>query len=341
MDRRRAKQTPRVGITLGDPAGIGPEVALKALRDPQIMAAIQPVLLGPRMVIEQYARRLSVARRLEFVSEVPATWGAHPILAIDTGHFNLPAIPFGRVRVECGRAALAAIRRGVELARSGLVGALVTGPIHKKSAQLAGIVGAGHTEFIAHLCGVRDVRLMLAGPKLHVIHVSAHVSLYGAIDLVKRDRIVRTIVLGADVVKRLGIARPRIAVAGLNPHAGDAGLFGDEEQRQIAPAVAVARRRGLRVQGPIPPDTVFYRACQGEFDLVVAMYHDQGHIAAKTLGFEEAVNITAGLPIVRTSVDHGTAFDIAGQLKAKPRNMANALFLAARLASQRAARVSR
>jgi 4-hydroxythreonine-4-phosphate dehydrogenase len=325
-----------VGITLGDPAGIGPEVALKALRDPRIMAVVRPVLLGPRLVIERYARGLGMARRLDFVDEVPAIWGARRILAIDTGHFNLPAIPFGRVHAECGRAALAAIRRGVVLARSGSLHALVTGPIHKKSAQLAGIVGAGHTEYIAHLCGVRDVRLMLAGPRLRVIHVSAHVSLRSAIDLVKRDRIVRTIELGAEVVRRLGIARPRIAVAGLNPHASDAGLFGDEEQRQIAPAVVTARRRGYRVQGPISPDTVFYRAWQGEFDLVVAMYHDQGHIAAKTLGFEDAVNITAGLPIVRASVDHGTAFDIAGQLKAKPRNMKNALFLAAQLVSSRA-----
>jgi len=333
---RRTKRKPCVGITIGDPAGIGPEVALKALRDPRIVAVVRPVLLGPRLVIEQYAKRLGVTRRLVFVDGVPEVWRTGQILAIDTGHFNLPAIPFGRVHPECGRAALAAIRRGVALARSGSLDALVTGPIHKKSAQLAGIVGAGHTEFIAHLCGVRDVRLMLVGPKLRVIHVSAHVSLRTAIDLVKRHRIVRTIVLGSEVVRRLGIARPRIAVAGLNPHASDTGLFGDEEQRQIAPAVVIARRRGFRVQGPIPPDTVFYRAWQGEFDLVVAMYHDQGHIAAKTLGFEDAVNITAGLPIVRASVDHGTAFDIAGQNKAKPRNMKNALLLAARLVSHRA-----
>jgi 4-phospho-D-threonate 3-dehydrogenase / 4-phospho-D-erythronate 3-dehydrogenase len=331
VDSRKAKQKPWVGITLGDPAGIGPEVALKALRDPRMMAVVRPVLLGPRLVIERYARGLGMARRLDFVDEVPAIWGARRILAIDTGHFNLPAIPFGRVHAECGRAALAAIRRGVELARSGSLNALVTGPIHKKSAQLAGIVGAGHTEYIAHLCGVRDVRLMLAGPRLRVIHVSAHVSLRSAIDLVKRDRIVRTIELGAEVVRRLGIARPRIAVAGLNPHASDAGLFGNEEQRQVAPAVVTARRRGYRVQGPFSPDTVFYRAWQGEFDLVVAMYHDQGHIAAKTLGFDEAVNITAGLPIVRASVDHGTAFDIAGQNRAKPQNMKKALLLAARL----------
>ncbi len=326
-----------MGITIGDPAGIGPEVALKALCVPRIGALVRPVLLGPRLVIEQYARRLGVPRRLDYVGDVPEVSSAHRILAIDTGQFNLRTIPFGRVHPECGRAALAAIRRGVALARSGILDALVTGPIHKKSAQLAGIVGAGHTEFIAHLCGAREVRLMLVGPKLRVIHVSAHVSLRSAVDLVKRARIVRTIVLGAEVARRLGIARPRIAVAGLNPHASDAGLFGDEEQRQIAPAVVVARRRGFRVQGPIPPDTVFYRAWQGEFDLVVAMYHDQGHIAAKTLGFEDAVNVTAGLPIVRTSVDHGTAFDIAGQNKAKPRNMKNALLLAARLGSPRAA----
>jgi 4-hydroxythreonine-4-phosphate dehydrogenase len=340
VESRGKKQKPCVGITIGDPAGIGPEVALKALRDPRILAVVRPVLLGPRMVIDQYARRLGVARRLIFVDGVPEVSHAGRILAIDTGHFDLHTIPFGRVHAECGRAALAAIRRGVALAISGSLDAVVTGPIHKKSAQLAGIVGAGHTEFIAHLCGVRDVRLMLVEPKLRIIHVSAHVSLRTAIGLVERHRIVQTIVLGAQVVRRLGIARPRIAVAGLNPHAGDAGLFGDEEQKRIAPAVAIARRRGFRVQGPIPPDTVFHRAWLGEFDLVVAMYHDQGHIAAKTLGFENAVNVTAGLPIVRASVDHGTAFDIAGQNKAKPQNMKKALLLAARLAAHRGSRAT-
>jgi 4-hydroxythreonine-4-phosphate dehydrogenase len=328
----RSPRKPRIGITLGDPAGIGPEVALKAVRDPKILAAVRPVLLGPRAALEYYARRLGLASRLTFTADLVPEPGTSKIVALDTGGFSLPEIPFGQVHVECGRAALAAIRCGVALALQGALDAIVTGPIHKKSAQLAGIVGAGHTEFIAHLCGVTDVRLMLVGPRLRVIHVSAHVSLRDALDLVKRERIVRTIELGAEVLKKLGMPRPRIAVAGLNPHASDSGLFGNEEEREVGPAVAKARRAGWRVEGPLPPDTVFHRAARGEFDLVVAMYHDQGHIAAKTLSFADAVNVTAGLPIVRTSVDHGTAFDLVGRNKADPQNMKFAILLAGQMA---------
>ncbi|MFB3922380.1 MAG: 4-hydroxythreonine-4-phosphate dehydrogenase PdxA [Terriglobia bacterium] len=332
---------PLIGVTLGDPAGIGPEVALKAVGNPKILKAVRPVLLGPRMALEHYARRLRLARRLRVYSDLPEKVGGGEIAAIDTGNFDLPRIPFGRVHVECGRAALAAIRRGVALARAGALDALVTGPIHKKSAQLAGIVGAGHTEFIAHLCGARDARLMLVGPQLRIIHVSAHVSLKDALELIKRKRILRTIHLGVEIVRRLGIARPRVAVAGLNPHASDSGLFGDEEAREIAPAIVGAWRAGWRVEGPLPPDTVFHRAAQGEFDLVVALYHDQGHIAAKTLGFSDAVNVTAGLPIIRTSVDHGTAFDIAGKNRADGKNMRHAILLAGQMARQQARRRSR
>jgi len=328
----KSRMKPRIGITLGDPAGIGPEVALKAVRDPKILAVIRPVLLGPRVALEHYARRLKLTAHVSISLELPEKASAGKIAALDTGDFNLPAIPFGQVDVECGRAALAAIRRGVALAREGVLDAIVTGPIHKKSAQLAGIVGAGHTEFIAHLCGVADVRLMLVGPRLRIIHVSAHVSLRDALELVGRKRIVRTIQLGAEILKRLGMPQARIAVAGLNPHASDSGLFGDEEEREIAPAVVQARRAGFRVEGPLSPDTVFLRATQGEFDLVVAMYHDQGHIAAKTLGFSEAVNVTAGLPIIRTSVDHGTAFDLVGKNQADSKNMEYAILMAGQMA---------
>jgi len=328
----KPRTKPRIGITLGDPAGIGPEVALKAACVPMVRAAVVPVLLGPRLVVEHYAQRLGLSRRLAFLNDGPEAVPGGKIGVVDTDHFDLPAIPFGEIRVECGRAALAAIRRGVALARAGRLDAIVTGPIHKKSAQMAGMVGAGHTEFIAHLCGVKEARLMLVGPRLRIIHVSAHVSLRGALSLVERRRILRTIELGAEVMKRLGFPRPRIAVAGVNPHASDEGLFGDEERREIVPAVKAAARRGLRVSGPVSPDTVFYRAAQGEFDLVVAMYHDQGHIAAKTQGFAEAVNVTAGLPIIRTSVDHGTAFDLVGKNRANPDNMKRAILLAGQMA---------
>jgi len=329
---RVGKQKPVIGITLGDPAGIGPEVALKAVRDPKIRAAVCPVLLGPRAAVEHYAARLGLARRVSFFADLPEVLPRVRIPVLDTGNLDLKAIPFGKVHPACGRAALQAIRQGVVLARVGRLDALVTGPIHKKSAQLAGMVGAGHTEFIAYLCGVEDVRLMLVGPRLRIIHVSAHVSLREALGLVTRERILRTIELGVEMARRLGMTRLRVAVAGLNPHASDAGLFGQEEELEIAPAVADAKRAGFTVEGPLPPDTAFLRAAQGEFGLVVAMYHDQGHIAAKTLGFAEAVNVTAGLPIIRTSVDHGTAFDLVGQDKADPRNMKLAILLAGRLA---------
>ncbi len=331
--KRRTK--PRIGITLGDPAGIGPEVALKALRDKEVSEAVDPLLIGPRLAVEHYARQLRLAGRLSFVSDLPQASAKGRINALDSDEFDLKRIPFGQVHVACGRAALAAIQRGVALAGAGRLAAIVTGPIHKKSAHLAGMVGAGHTEFIAHLCGVKDARLMLVGPRLRIIHVSAHVSLREALGLIERRRILRTIELGAEVMKLLGFNRPRIAVAGVNPHASDEGLFGDEEEHEIVPAVKAAVRRGLRVAGPLSPDTVFLRAAQGEFDLVVAMYHDQGHIAAKTEGFAEAVNVTAGLPIIRTSVDHGTAFDLVGKNRANPDNMKRAILLAGQMAASR------
>jgi 4-hydroxythreonine-4-phosphate dehydrogenase len=323
---------PRIGITVGDPAGVGPEVALKALQDGKILAAVEPILLGPRAVIEHYARALRMEDQVQISAELPSRPVRGKITALDTGGFGLRRIPFGRVNVECGRAALAAIRAGVALARAGALEAIVTGPIHKKSAQLAGMVGAGHTEFIAHLCGAKEVRLMLLGPTLRIIHVTAHVSLRNALRLIRADRILRTIELGANMVKRLGVARPHVAVAGVNPHASDFGLFGDEEATIVEPAIRQARQRGYRVTGPVSPDTVFFRAATREFDLVVAMYHDQGHIAAKTLGFASAVNVTAGLPILRTSVDHGTAFDLVGKNKADAGNMRLAIQFAAQLA---------
>jgi 4-hydroxythreonine-4-phosphate dehydrogenase len=331
--KRRTK--PRIGITLGDPAGIGPEVALKSLRDKDVLETVDPVLIGPRLAVEHYARQLRLTGRLSFMGDLPEASAKGRINALDTDEFGLKRIPFGQVHVACGRAALAAIQRGVALARAGRLAAIVTGPIHKKSAHLAGMVGAGHTEYIAHLCGVRDARLMLVGPRLRIIHLSAHVSLGEALGLIERRRILRTIELGVEVMRRLGFSRPRVAVAGVNPHASDEGLFGDEEKHEIAPAVKAAVRRGLHVAGPLSPDTVFLRAAQGEFDLVVAMYHDQGHIAAKTQGFAEAVNVTAGLPIIRTSVDHGTAFDLVGKNRANPDNMKRAILLAGQMAASR------
>ncbi len=290
----------RIGITMGDPAGIGPEIVAKALQREHLRREAALIPLGPSP--EELARfRPGVVQR------------------------------------ECGEAALAAVREGVARCLRGELDALVTGPLHKQAARLAGMQQPGHTELIAALCGARedDVRMLLAGERLRIIHVSTHLALREALARVTTARVLRTIELGAEAVARLGFEQPRIAVAGLNPHAGESGLFGEEDAREIAPAVEQARAQGRLVHGPLPPDTVFLRALQGEFDLVVAMYHDQGHIPMKVAEFDKAVNITVGLPIIRTSVDHGTAFDIAGRGIARPDNMVAAIEMAIALARGR------
>ncbi len=305
----------RIGITLGDPAGIGPEVVARALARESLREQAELLPIGAPSVL--------------------AHWGLSGPRAIPAGDLEWAQVPVGQVSAECGRAALDAIRTGVRLCLSGELDALVTGPIHKRAAQLAGLDVPGHTEFIAALCGHPDVRMLLAGERLCTIHVTTHMALREACHQATAARIWRTIQLGHEALRLLGFDRPRIAVAGLNPHAGEEGLFGDEDRQQIAPAVEQACRQGLMVFGPLPPDTIFLRAWQGEFDLVVAMYHDQGHIPMKLVEFEQTVNITVGLPILRTSVDHGTAFDIAGQNRARPENMVRAIEMAIRQASRR------
>ena len=304
----------RIGITLGDPAGIGPEIVAKALACDRLREAATMVAMGPAAVLAKY-----------FPSGLPS--GAE---TVDAGEIDLARLRPGVIQRECGAAALAAVRAGVAFCRRGELDALVTGPLHKQAAKLAGMREPGHTELIAALCGVpeEEVRMLLAGERLRVIHVSTHLALREALGKVTAPRVLRTIELGAAAVASLGFPRPRIAVAGLNPHAGEQGLFGDEDTREIAPAVQQARAQGFDVSGPLAPDTVFLRALQGEFDLVAAMYHDQGHIPMKVAEFDNAVNVTVGLPIVRTSVDHGTAFDIAGRGVARADNMVRAIEMA-------------
>ena len=263
-----------------------------------------------------------------------AHWGLSGPHAIPAGDLEWSRVRLGQVSAEYGHAALEAVRAGVRLCLAGELDALVTGPIHKRAAQLAGIGFPGHTEFIAALCGQPEVRMLLAGERLRTIHVTTHLALGEACRQATAARVWRTIQLGNEAMRLLGFEQPRIAVAGLNPHAGEEGMFGEEDRQQIAPAVEQARAQGLPACGPLPPDTVFLRAWQGEFDLVVAMYHDQGHIPMKLVEFDKTVNITVGLPILRTSVDHGTAFDIAGQDRARPENMVSAIEVAIRLASR-------
>ena len=324
---------PRIGITLGDVAGIGPEVALKALLDPAVEQQCVPVIIGEETTVAHYASRLLPERRLHPVAEAEAA-APDPtsIHLLDLENIRFSEVELGQVSRECGRASLEFIRAGVSGCLDRRLDALVTGPIHKEAAQLAGIGVPGHTEYLAGLCRVAEVRMLLVVDHLRAIHVTTHLALRQALERIRTPRILETIRFGRLALKQLGIGRGRIAVAGLNPHAGEGGLFGSEEADEILPAIEAARGEGLDAEGPISPDTVFHRMNRGEFDLVVALYHDQGHIPLKLMGFDSGVNITIGLPIVRTSVDHGTAFDIAGRLEANPASMVKAIHLACTMA---------
>jgi 4-hydroxythreonine-4-phosphate dehydrogenase len=336
-----------LGITMGDPAGIGPEVTAKALADPLVRKAARPVVLGDARVMAAAVRlaRLDLAvRPLARVAD--ATGATDAIELLDLGNADPAAFEVGRVSALGGRAAYEYIERAVRLALAGEIAAVVTGPINKEALAAAGVKHSGHTEILADLTGTRAYAMLLMGRELRVIHVTTHVALRRVPELVTRERVLRTIRLGHQAMRQLGIAGPRIAVCGLNPHAGERGLFGDEEQVAIAPAIAEARAEGIDATGPYPADTVMSRARGGEFDCVVAMYHDQGHTPVKTLGFRyddarktwtgmSGVNVTVGLPILRVSVDHGTAFDRAGQGTANPESMVEAIMVAAEMSRHR------
>jgi 4-hydroxythreonine-4-phosphate dehydrogenase len=299
-----ARTRVRVGVTMGDPAGIGPEIVLKAITDPRVRAVCEPVLYGPR----------TAAERKRFTP--------------------------GVLSADAGRAACEAIEQAVADAMAGRLDAIATGPIHKEALALAGVAWRGHTELLAHLTGARDVAMMFDSPRLRVVLVTVHVPLSSVPRLLTQARVETTLALAAEALPRFGVPTPRLALAGLNPHAGEGGLMGSEDQDVLVPAVESARRRGIDVTGPLPADTVFRQAVDGRFDAVIACYHDQGLIPVKLVGFGEAVNITLGLPIVRTSVDHGTAFDIAGRGVADETSLVHAVVLAARLARGEAVRAT-
>jgi 4-hydroxythreonine-4-phosphate dehydrogenase len=284
---------PKVAITSGDPAGIGPEISERAAADESVRDICEPVLFGPPP--EQRFRA-------------------------------------GSLSAEAGRAAYEVIVRAVEAARSGVVDAIATAPVNKEAFRLAGLPWSGHTDLLAHLTGSPHVAMMFDSEPLRVVLATIHIPLASVPTALTRASLEATIDLTAKELPRFGIGRPRIAVAGLNPHAGEHGLFGDEEQRVMTPAIDACRARGIDVAGPFPGDTIFVRAARGEFDVVIASYHDQGLIPVKLLAFGRAVNVTLGLPIIRTSVDHGTAFDIAGTGMADAGSMIAAVRLAAQLA---------
>ncbi|MGQ9682889.1 MAG: 4-hydroxythreonine-4-phosphate dehydrogenase PdxA [Anaerolineae bacterium] len=327
------ERRPLLAVTMGDPAGVGPEVVVKALANARVRRAARALVIGDAATLRAACEVTGVGLRVDVV-ESPATarFARGALTALDLHNVDVANLQRGRVSAEAGAAAYAYIEHAVQLALGGQAAAVVTAPLNKEALNLAGHFFAGHTELLASLCGVRGTVMMLVGGALRVTHVSTHVALREACERVRRERIVEVARLTADAIRRLGFPRPRLAVAGLNPHAGEGGLFGREEQEEIAPAVAALQQEGLDVVGPLPPDTVFWRCARREFDAVIAMYHDQGHIPLKLLAFDEGVNVTLGLPIIRTSVDHGTAFDIAWTGVARPDSMVQALLLAARMA---------
>lgn len=322
---------PLIALSLGDPAGVGPEVTALALSDPRISDALRVLVVGD-------ARALARAVELQRLDLAVNQVGKPGQAAFQPGTIDIlptaqaPDHCFGRTTPECGESAFQAVVKAVELVQTGQAEAICTAPLAKASMQAAGHIYPGHTELLAELTGAAEPVMLLAGSRLKVSLVTAHAGLRQIFDLITPERIVRTAKLTDRFLSDLGSSRRRIAICGLNPHAGEDGLFGREDQEIIAPAVEAARAQGIDLIGPEPPDTVFHRAFEGEFDAVVALYHDQGLIPLKLAHFREAVNVTLGLPIVRTSVGHGTAFDKAGQGIADPYSLKMALKCAAALA---------
>jgi 4-phospho-D-threonate 3-dehydrogenase / 4-phospho-D-erythronate 3-dehydrogenase len=316
---------PLIGITMGDPASIGPEIALKAVIKDEIKDLCNPILIGDANVFRRTSKSLKLDNNVVAIQEVEkATFSNSSINVFDLKNVDVKLLEMGKVSPMAGNAAFFTVKKAIELAMNKEIDATVTGPIHKESINMAGHKFSGHTEIYAHFTNQKKYAMLLVEENFRVIHVSTHVSLREACDKVKKNRILEVIELLSDACKTFGISRPRIAVAGLNPHASDGGLFGDEEAKEIIPAVEEANKMGIVTEGPFPADSLFAVARTGAYDGCVAMYHDQGHIPFKMVGFQwdkekkrmksvSGVNITLGLPIIRTSVDHGTAFEIAGK----------------------------
>ncbi|HEV8662293.1 MAG TPA: 4-hydroxythreonine-4-phosphate dehydrogenase PdxA [Candidatus Methylomirabilis sp.] len=323
---------PIVGITMGDPAGIGPEICLRTAVDPRVQRAAVPVIVGDRGALERVRAASRVRRRIRPVGSPAEARGDGAVEVLDLKNVDLAACPLGVVSAAAGRAAVEYVFRSIELATAGQIAAAVTAPLNKEAMRQAGFPYDGHTEIYAEKTGTRDYSMMLVVGRLRVLHVSTHVALREAVTRVARERVLTVIRLAGVAARMLGVRAPRIGVAGLNPHAGEGGLFGREEIEQITPAIEAARAEGFDVHGPISADTLLYRARRGEFDFVVAMYHDQGHVPLKLIGFDRGINVTVGLPMIRTSVDHGTAFDIVGTGKARHASLVAATLLAVRMA---------
>lgn len=316
---------PIIGITMGDPSSIGPEITVKTLNHKKVHEICCPVIVGDAKVIEKAVSDLKLNKKVKRIKDInEADYFFDTLNVFDLDLVDVAKLKIGQVSKESGEAAFQSVKKVIELALNKNVDATVTGPLHKESINLAGHKFSGHTEIYAHYTNTKKYAMLLVEEDLRVIHVSTHVSLRQACDSVKKDRIIEVTELINDACKQFGIKSPRIAVAALNPHAGDGGLFGDEEIKEIIPAIKELKKKGINAEGPYPADTLFAIAKGGTFDGCVAMYHDQGHIPFKLVGFNwdketnkmksvRGVNITLGLPIIRTSVDHGTAFEIAGK----------------------------
>jgi 4-hydroxythreonine-4-phosphate dehydrogenase len=327
---------PIIGITMGDATGVGPEIIVKSLTHDVVYQQCRPLVIGDAGRLElanQIVKGTAKIRRIKEASEAQYEPGV-----IDCIDLNLiPAdLPFGQLSPIAGDGAYQYIARAVQLAEAGQIDAICTAPLNKEALHAGGHKYPGHTEMLAHLTNVDEVSMMLVAPQLRVIHVTTHIGIIDAIRKIEPGLVQRTIERGNATLIKAGIAKPRIGVCGINPHAGENGLFGyGEEEEKIIPAVKLLQEQGLDVTGPLPADTLFFRAGRGDFDLVVAMYHDQGHGPVKVLGLEAGVNVTVGLEVIRTSVDHGTAFDIAGKGIADERSLLEALRQGAELATRR------
>lgn len=322
---------PIIGITMGDPASIGPEIVIKALRNPAVMAACRPLVIGDTGVLSRYGEMLGLDLRLNSVDD-PAR-GRYELGTVDVydlHNVDMAALRIGAVQAMAGRASFEYIDASVKLTMAGALDGVATAPINKESIKAGNIPFIGHTEMYADLTNTTDPLTMFQVLDLRIFFLTRHVSLADAIKMIKRERIVDYIRRTTAALMQLGLDDPSLAVAGLNPHSGEHGLFGDEEMREIEPAVAEARAEGFKVSGPVPADSVFHLTRMGRYDAVLSLYHDQGHIAAKTLDFERTVSVTCGLPFLRASVDHGTALDIAGKGLASAVSMEEAILVAAR-----------
>jgi 4-hydroxythreonine-4-phosphate dehydrogenase len=327
---------PVVGITMGDPAGVGPEIILKSLNNKDIYQQCRPVVIGDAKILNRAQQFVDTNLDIVTINEITELdYEPGKVYCLD---LNLVPVdlPIGQVSAEAGHAAFEFLKKAIELAKEGKIDAICTAPLNKEALHKGGHLYPGHTEILAELTNTEDFSMMLSAPNLKVIHVTTHVGIIDAVKMINPERVYKVIKLADETLKKAGYVNPRIAVCGINPHAGENGLFGyGEEEEKIIPGVEKAQSDGINVVGPLPADTLFFRTVRGDFDIVVAMYHDQGHGPVKVLGLDAGVNITVGLPIIRTSVDHGTAFDIAGKGIADEKSLQEAIRQAIELAPKK------